>query len=203
VARSRSRAYTIGPNGRPVPQTRLPVAIRQRLKRRTFTTTLVKTEIVFRLPNGTDIHPRHATNTLPTAVPGECGLDVAFKCEVFQITAAGRGLNSRPVSGFSAADPIKRVEDMFHRALRAISPILDGMLGLPGITILALLGCIGMGLAIARIDLPKTPLWQAATSTAGQSRDWVDYDQRYTSGRYVAGWWQTAQNARTCHLSHI
>jgi hypothetical protein len=121
----------------------------------------------------------HATNTLPAAVLGECGLDVAFECEVFQITEPGRGLNSRPVSGFSAADPDKRVEDMFHRALRAISPILDGVFGLPEITILALLACIGMGLAIARIDIPNAPLREAATSTAGQSRDWEDYDQRY------------------------
>jgi hypothetical protein len=56
---------------------------------------------------------------------------------------------------------------MFHRAQRAISHFLDGVFGLLGIAILALLASIGMGLTIARINVPKDPLWEAATSTAG------------------------------------
>jgi hypothetical protein len=46
---------------------------------------------------------------------------------------------------------------MFHRAPRVISPFLDGVFGLLGIAILALLACIGMGLTIARIEGTEGP----------------------------------------------
>ena len=58
---------------------------------------------------------------------------------------------------------------MFHKAPPVVGPILDGVFGLPGIAILALLAGIGTGLAVARIDLPKPLPTHAATPAAGRS----------------------------------
>jgi PPE-repeat protein len=61
---------------------------------------------------------------------------------------------------------------MFDKAPPGIGNVLDGVFGLPGITILALLAGIWMGLAIAWIGPSHARFAEAATPASG----WVKSD---------------------------